>query len=302
MATESPVPIDEIIRTVGDGLAERGWGVRHIESSPLPGRLIATDLATGEEREVDVLKEACWAPPTVTEYGPVLMLDDVIGAKVRALTDRGAVRDLIDVHAVAQHRSTVDLETSAVATPASSAASTTCAIASLARNGGMTRTYYGPSPEQVEDLRAWALPGPATSTLGNTPGTTRTTTDSPAQCVALLALLRRHSRGTVLGDRHQGMVTVTAAPRSLGHGQTPFRLQPQRAPKAASAGECALPYRLWSRMSPHPPGAYGVAEDNDCGPAPLGSLQKHGCGRRHQGGGRSRSGLPRPWGRSRCRR
>ncbi|MEU0688362.1 nucleotidyl transferase AbiEii/AbiGii toxin family protein [Streptomyces uncialis] len=110
VATQNPAPVDEIIRTVGDGLAERGWGVRHIESSPLSGRLIATDRATGEECEVDVLKEAFWAPPTITEYGPVLALDDVIGTKVRALADRGAVRDLIDVHAAMRHRSTAEME------------------------------------------------------------------------------------------------------------------------------------------------------------------------------------------------
>lgn len=45
-----------------------------------------------------------------SEYGPVLSLDDVIGTKVRALADRGAVRDLIDVHAASQHHSQADLE------------------------------------------------------------------------------------------------------------------------------------------------------------------------------------------------
>lgn len=45
-----------------------------------------------------------------TEYGPVLALADVIGTKVRALADRGAVRDLIDVHAAAEHHTTSDLE------------------------------------------------------------------------------------------------------------------------------------------------------------------------------------------------
>ena len=59
---------------------------------------------------MDILKEAFWAPPTTTEHGPVLALDDVIGTKVRALADRGAVRDLIDVHAASRHRSTADLE------------------------------------------------------------------------------------------------------------------------------------------------------------------------------------------------
>ncbi|MFF2852091.1 nucleotidyl transferase AbiEii/AbiGii toxin family protein [Streptomyces sp. NPDC058001] len=159
VATESPAPIDEIIRTVGDGLAGRGWGVRHIESSPLSGRLIATDLSTGEECEVDVLKEVFWAPPTATEYGPVLSLDDVIGTKVRALADRGAVRDLIDVHAATRHRSTADLETLG-----RRHARFEFSLHDLRDrlNGAEwwddeDFTDYGLSPGQVADLRAWAL-------------------------------------------------------------------------------------------------------------------------------------------------
>ncbi|MCX4673613.1 nucleotidyl transferase AbiEii/AbiGii toxin family protein [Streptomyces sp. NBC_01381] len=111
VATENPSPMDEITRTVSDGLARRGWHVRQIETSPLSGRLIAADPHTGEECEVDILKEAFWSSPTTTELGPVLALDDVIGTKVRALADRGAVRDLIDVHAASRLRTTADLET-----------------------------------------------------------------------------------------------------------------------------------------------------------------------------------------------
>ncbi|WP_406503106.1 nucleotidyl transferase AbiEii/AbiGii toxin family protein [Streptomyces sp. NBC_00212] len=110
VATENSAPMDEIVRTVSEGLAARGWGVRQVKSDPLSGRLIATDPDTREQCEVDILKEAFWAPPTTTEHGPVLALDDVIGTKVRALADRGAVRDLIDIHAASQHRSTADLE------------------------------------------------------------------------------------------------------------------------------------------------------------------------------------------------
>lgn len=92
MATENPAPIDEIVRTLSDGLVRRGWGVREIETGPLSGRLIATDPATGEQCEVDVLKEAFWAPPALTEYGPVLALDEVYGGNPRlraALEEHG---------------------------------------------------------------------------------------------------------------------------------------------------------------------------------------------------------------------
>nr|WP_157955380.1 nucleotidyl transferase AbiEii/AbiGii toxin family protein [Streptomyces noursei] len=89
----------------------------------------------------------------------MLSLDDVIGTKARALADRGAVRDLIDVHAATRHRTTADLE-------------------HLGRRHARFEfslhdlhdrltgaewwdvqdfTDYGLSHEQVEDLRAWAL-------------------------------------------------------------------------------------------------------------------------------------------------
>ncbi|AQW55857.1 hypothetical protein SHXM_09320 [Streptomyces hygroscopicus] len=85
VATENPAPMAEITRTLIAGLAERGWQVTEVGVDPLSGRLVVTDPASGEQCEADILKEAFWRPPTVTEYGPVLPLDDVIGTKVRAL-------------------------------------------------------------------------------------------------------------------------------------------------------------------------------------------------------------------------
>ncbi|MER5769285.1 nucleotidyl transferase AbiEii/AbiGii toxin family protein [Streptomyces sp. NPDC001985] len=159
VATENPAPIDEIIRTISDGLAARGWGVRHIESSPLSGRLIATDRATGEECEVDVLKEAFWAPPAICDYGPVLALDDVIGTKVRALADRGAVRDLIDVHAAMRHRSTPELENLGRrhARFEFSFHDLRDRLAGAEWWDDQDFAEYGLDPVQVADLRAWAL-------------------------------------------------------------------------------------------------------------------------------------------------
>ncbi|MFF3326945.1 nucleotidyl transferase AbiEii/AbiGii toxin family protein [Streptomyces sp. NPDC002889] len=110
VATENPAPMADIARDLELGLAERGWQVTVVSVDPLSARLMVTDPADGEECEVDVLKENLWSEPAETEHGPVLALDDVIGTKVRALADRGAVRDLIDVHAAARHRTTADLE------------------------------------------------------------------------------------------------------------------------------------------------------------------------------------------------
>ncbi|MBT2528505.1 nucleotidyl transferase AbiEii/AbiGii toxin family protein [Streptomyces sp. ISL-99] len=110
VATENPAPMAEIIVSLEQGLVSRGWGVRVIDVDALSARLIAADPDTGEECEVDVLKEHFWTPPAQTEYGPVLAFDSVIGTKVRALADRGAVRDLIDVHTASRHRTSNELE------------------------------------------------------------------------------------------------------------------------------------------------------------------------------------------------
>ncbi len=111
VATENPAPMDEIVASLTAGLTARGWRTAQVQTDPLSGRFLVTDPDTGEECEVDVLKEAFWAPPAQTPYGPVLSFDDVIGTKVRALADRGTVRDLTDVQAASRHRSTADLET-----------------------------------------------------------------------------------------------------------------------------------------------------------------------------------------------
>lgn len=156
VATENPAPMAEIIRTVGDSLVQRGWTVRHIETDPLSARLLITDPATGEECEVDILKEAFWAPPTVTEYGPVLSLDDVIGTKVRALADRGAVRDLIDVHAASRHRTTADLETLG-RRHARFDHDLRDRLAGAEWWDDQDYADYNLTPNQITNLRAWAL-------------------------------------------------------------------------------------------------------------------------------------------------
>ncbi|MFE0916033.1 MULTISPECIES: nucleotidyl transferase AbiEii/AbiGii toxin family protein [unclassified Streptomyces] len=110
VATENPAPMAEIVTSLEQGLAAQGWQVRVIDIDALSARLVATDPETGEECEVDILKEHFWTAPAQTEYGPVLAFDSVIGTKVRALADRGAIRDFIDVHAASRHRTTHELE------------------------------------------------------------------------------------------------------------------------------------------------------------------------------------------------
>ena len=110
VATESAVPMEEIASAVWAGLEERGWAVRPLGTEPLAARLGVTEPSTGEQCELQVLKEALWHPPVVTELGPTVSLEDVVGMKVRALADRGFARDLIDVHAASDRFSHPELE------------------------------------------------------------------------------------------------------------------------------------------------------------------------------------------------
>lgn len=110
LATESPTPMDEIAHAVRAGLTERGWHVAQVEIAPLSARFQVTDPVTGDACEVDVLKEVFWRPIAQSAYGPVLAEEDVIGTKVRALADRGAARDFLDVYAASRRWTTSDLE------------------------------------------------------------------------------------------------------------------------------------------------------------------------------------------------
>ncbi|MFF4053753.1 nucleotidyl transferase AbiEii/AbiGii toxin family protein [Streptomyces chartreusis] len=159
VATENPAPIGDIVRSVSDGLMERGWQVEQIEIGALSGRLLVTDPGTGEQCEVDVLKEVLWHPPTSSEYGPVLSLDDVIGTKVRALADRGAVRDLIDVHAASRLRSRADLENLGRRHARYSFSLEDLRDRLVGAEWWDDQDYagYALQPDEIDALRAWAL-------------------------------------------------------------------------------------------------------------------------------------------------
>ncbi|MEV8595211.1 nucleotidyl transferase AbiEii/AbiGii toxin family protein [Streptomyces sp. NPDC052012] len=110
VATEDASAMGEIVDGVRAGLEARGWVVRGAEVDPLAARLVVRDPAGGEECCVDLRKEVLWRPPVMTEAGPTLSLEDLVGTKVRALADRGLPRDLVDVHAAADRWSHLELE------------------------------------------------------------------------------------------------------------------------------------------------------------------------------------------------
>jgi hypothetical protein len=110
VATDSGIPMEDIAAAVVAGLAARDWDICIVGIDPRSARMMATDTATGEQCELDILREVFSQPPAVTPFGPVLALYDVIGTKVRALAGRGLPRDLIDIHAASQLCSNTELE------------------------------------------------------------------------------------------------------------------------------------------------------------------------------------------------
>ncbi|MFD8525104.1 nucleotidyl transferase AbiEii/AbiGii toxin family protein [Streptomyces capillispiralis] len=110
LATEHPAAMAEIAEAVRAGLEGRGWTVEGPEADPLAARLTVGDPASGAEFRVDLRKEVLWRPPVVTEAGPALSLEDLVGTTVRALADRGLPRDLVDVHAASRWWSHPELE------------------------------------------------------------------------------------------------------------------------------------------------------------------------------------------------
>lgn len=158
VATNSSVPMASLADHLVTGLSERGWQVRVIGVDPVSARFMVTDPGTGEDCEVDILKEGFNRPPAATPYGPVLALDDVIGTKVRALADRGYPRDLVDIHAASKIRSQGELES----------LGRKCAWDEFSLEGLATRlssvqwradeefSAYGLSDDEIADLRGWA--------------------------------------------------------------------------------------------------------------------------------------------------
>lgn len=159
VATDSDIPMEDIAAAVVAGLTARGWDICIIGIDPRSARMMATDPATREQCELDILREVFSQPPTVTPYGPVLALYDVIGTKVRALAGRGLPRDLIDIHAASQLCSNTELESLG----RRHAWDEQFSLSELRARLDGAEWYddqafaeYGLSAEEINDLRMWA--------------------------------------------------------------------------------------------------------------------------------------------------
>jgi predicted nucleotidyltransferase component of viral defense system len=159
VATDSDIPMEDIAAAIVAGLTARDWDIRIVGVDPRSARMTATDPATSEQCELDILKEVFNQPPAVTPYGLVLALYDVIGTKVRALAGRGLPRDLIDIHAASQLCSNTELESLGrrhAWDEQFSLSELKARLEGAEWYDDQAFTEYGLSVEQITDLRRWA--------------------------------------------------------------------------------------------------------------------------------------------------
>jgi hypothetical protein len=55
--TDSGIPMEDISAAIVAGLTDHGWDIQIVGVDPRSARMTATDPATGEQRELDILKE-----------------------------------------------------------------------------------------------------------------------------------------------------------------------------------------------------------------------------------------------------
>ena len=114
-ATGDATPLPEIAEHVRQAFQSAGYVARLVEATGRYARLVLQFPGSSDELEMDLLKEALeprWVTVQLTRTASVraLSLDDTVGLKARAWHDRFVIRDIIDLHAVADTFSYIDLE------------------------------------------------------------------------------------------------------------------------------------------------------------------------------------------------
>ena len=154
-ATSASLPMTEIVEALAHAYRRSGYRVEIIEGAPRMARLRL--LAAGLECEVDVLKEAI-APPAQLSLGPVLAFDDAVGLKMRALHERAAHRDFVDIHAASSRVSQRQMENlGARHTPRFSLEDLADRLGAVTELDDRGFTYYGLDERAIHELRAWAV-------------------------------------------------------------------------------------------------------------------------------------------------
>ena len=114
-ATGNHEPLPDIAEHVRQAFASAGYGTRVVKATGQYARLVLRLPGSGDELQLDLLKEALGPGGITVQLAPgasvrALSLDDAVGLKARAWHDRFVIRDIIDLHAVADAFSYADIE------------------------------------------------------------------------------------------------------------------------------------------------------------------------------------------------
>lgn len=154
-ATATAIPLPQVVHRLAAAYREAGFDTTVIEVTPRMARiLVSIDTVTCE---VDLLKEAI-GPPTMLSIGPVLSFDDAVGLKVRALHERAAHRDYIDVQAANARLSWTEIEErGARHTFEFSLEELADRLGNIHDLDDHTFMSYGLDAAQITQLRQWAV-------------------------------------------------------------------------------------------------------------------------------------------------
>lgn len=153
-ATATSMPLPEVAERLANAYRAASYKADIVEATPRMARMVVRrDSLTCE---VDLLKEAI-GPPAQLVIGPVLSLDDAIGLKVRALHDRAAHRDFIDVKAANARLSWAEMERlGARHTSGFSLDELAERLGSVEERDDRGFASYGLNDADIVELRRWA--------------------------------------------------------------------------------------------------------------------------------------------------
>lgn len=154
-ATATQLPMSVVIFRLAQAYRNAGYRVVILESTQRMARLNVT--TPDAECEVDILKEAI-GPPAMLQIGPVLAFEDAVGLKMRALHERAAHRDFIDVRAASARLSHRDLEACCARhTPGFSLADLADRLGAVTGRRRWEFFTYGLDDDDIEALIRWAI-------------------------------------------------------------------------------------------------------------------------------------------------
>lgn len=153
-ATATSVPLPEVADRLAHAYRAAGFKSDIVEVTPRMARLLVHDDSNA--CEVDLLKEAI-GPPAQLRVGPVLALDDAIGLKVRALHERAAHRDFIDIKAANARLTWPEMERAGARHTAEfSLAELADRLGSIDERDDRGFASYGLDETDIAELRRWA--------------------------------------------------------------------------------------------------------------------------------------------------